>query len=98
MGLITTNVVAAGRFGTRFLFYESSYAGGVIPAILIANAVFNVFAWPTFLRRVMKDPRARDARGRPTPFLTVHIVLVTIALVLAALSAVAAVLIIIRVW
>jgi len=77
---------------------EGSYAGGVIPAILIANAVFNVFAWPTFLRRVMKDPRARDASGKPTPFLRVHVVLVTIALVLAALSAVAAVLIIIGVW
>ena len=70
----------------------------MIAAILIANAVFNVFAWPTFLRRVMKDPRARDAAGAATPFLRVHVVLVTIALVLAALSAVAAVLIIIGVW
>jgi hypothetical protein len=70
----------------------------VIPAILIANAAFNVFAWPNFLRRVMKDPRARDAAGKPTPFLVVHVVLVTIALLLAALSLVAAVLIIIGVW
>ena len=98
MVLIATNVVAAGRFGPTFLFYESSYAGGVIPAILFANAVFNVFAWSTFLRRVMKDPRARDTSGRPTPFLTVHIVQVTIALLLAALSAVAAVLMITGVW
>jgi len=70
----------------------------VIAAILIANAVFNVFAWPTFLRRVMKDPRARDASGSATAFLKVHIVLVTIALALAALSAVASVLIITGVW
>jgi hypothetical protein len=70
----------------------------VIAAILIANAAFNVFAWPTFLRRVLKDPRARDAAGKATPFLTVHIVLVTIALVLAALSLVAAVLLISGVW
>lgn len=70
----------------------------MIPAILIANAVFNVFAWPNFLRRVMKDPRARDAAGSATAFLKVHVVLVTIALVLAALSLVAAVLIIIGVW
>ena len=70
----------------------------MIPAILIANAVFNVFAWPTFLRRVLKDPRARDATGAATPFLKVHVVLVTIALALAALSVVASVLIIIGVW
>ena len=70
----------------------------MIPAVLIANAVFNIVAWPNFLRRVMKDTRARDAAGKPTPFLVVHIVLVSIALVLAALSLVAAVLIIIGVW
>ena len=70
----------------------------MIPAILIANAVFSIIAWPTFLRRVMKDPRARDAAGRPTRFLTVHIVLVAIALTLAALSLAAAGLLISRVW
>ena len=70
----------------------------MIPAILIANAVFSIIAWPTFLRRVMKDPRARDAAGRPTRFLTVHIVLVAIALTLAALSLTAAGLLISGVW
>ncbi|MBU4464584.1 MAG: hypothetical protein KKH75_01930 [Actinobacteria bacterium] len=60
---------------------------------LFANAVFNVAAWPTFLRRVAKDPRARDAAGRATPFLRVHVILVVIALVLAALSAVGGVLV-----
>ena len=70
----------------------------MIPAILIANAVFSIIAWPTFLRRVMKDPRARDAAGRPTRFLTVHIVLVAIALTLAALSLAAAGLLISGVW
>jgi hypothetical protein len=58
----------------------------VIPALLIANGLFNVFTWPTFLKRVAKDPRARDDAGRATKFLQVHIVLVTIALILAALS------------
>ncbi len=57
-----------------------------IALLLFANAVFNVVAWPQFLRRVAKDPRARDAAGRATPFLRVHVILVTIALVLAAAS------------
>ena len=70
----------------------------MIPAILIANAVFSIIAWPTFLRRVLKDPRARDSDGRATRFLTVHIILVSIALTLAALSLLAAGLSISGVW
>lgn len=54
--------------------------------ILIANAVWNAVVWPPFLRRVRKDPRARDADGRATTFLRVHTVLIGISLALAALS------------
>ena len=43
--------------------------------------------WPQFLRRVMKDPRARDADGKATKFLTVHVVLVSISMVLGAATA-----------
>lgn len=60
-------------------------------AVLLIGAVFNVVTWPTFLRRVARDPRATDAAGRRTRFYTVHLVLVVIALVLAALSVVGAV-------
>lgn len=60
-------------------------------ALLLANAVFNVIVWPTFFRRVAKDPRARDAAGRPTKFLIVHAVLIGLALLLAAVSAAVAV-------
>ncbi|AYF98607.1 SCO4848 family membrane protein [Protaetiibacter intestinalis] len=56
--------------------------------LLLANALFNVVTWPTFLKRVARDERARDAAGRPTRFLRVHQVLVGIAMVLAAASAV----------
>ena len=56
--------------------------------VLLANAVFNAVVWPSFYRRVAKDPRARDASGKPTTFLTVHLVLVAIALLLAVASAV----------
>jgi hypothetical protein len=63
----------------------------VLIALLLANAVYNVLVWPTFYRRVARDPRARDAAGRATRFLTVHVVLVTVALVLAAASVTAAI-------
>lgn len=56
--------------------------------LLLLNAAFNVFTWPTFLKRVARDPRAHDEAGQPTRFLRVHQVLVMIALVLAAVSAV----------
>ncbi len=59
--------------------------------VLLLGAVFNVVAWPQFLRRVSSDPRARDAEGKATTFLTVHRVLVAIALGIAVLSVVAAV-------
>jgi len=60
-------------------------------ALLLANALFNVCVWPAFFRRVAKDPRARDAAGKRTRFFTVHAVLIGAALVLAAVSAVVAV-------
>lgn len=57
----------------------------LVIAVLVVGAVFNVVTWPTFLRRVSRDPRATDAAGRRTRFFTVHLVLVVIAMVLAAL-------------
>ena len=70
----------------------------MITVILIANAVFNLVTWPTFFKRVARDPRARDSAGKPTPFFTVHLVLLIIGLALAALSLVGAVLTITGVW
>ncbi|GAA1936778.1 hypothetical protein GCM10009775_30910 [Microbacterium aoyamense] len=63
----------------------------ILIALLLANAVFNVLVWPTFYRRVAKDPRSRDADGRPTRFLVVHAVLIATALVLALASVIAAI-------
>jgi len=63
--------------------------------VLFLNAVFNVVAWPRFFARVRSDQRARDAAGRATPFLVVHGVLMTVALLLAAASAVAGVLLLV---
>jgi hypothetical protein len=70
----------------------------MLAALLLINAVFNFVVWPQFYRRISKDDRARDAAGAPTAFLRVHLVLISIALVIAAVSAVAAVLSLIGVW
>ena len=70
----------------------------MITAILIANAVFNAVTWPTFFRRVNRDPRARDAAGKVTPFFTVHLVLLITGLTLAALSLLGAGLLLGGVW
>ncbi|MER7797639.1 hypothetical protein [Microbacterium sp. NPDC096154] len=59
----------------------------LLTALLLANAVFNTLVWPAFYRRVAQDPRARDETGRRTRFLTVHAVLIGIALLLAVASA-----------
>ena len=60
--------------------------------VLVVAGVWSLVVWPQFLRRVMKDPRARDAGGKATRFLTVHVVLVSISMVLGAATAVIGVL------
>ncbi len=63
----------------------------LLAILLLINAVFNVRVWPTFFRRIAKDPRARDANGKVTRFLTVHAVLIGAALLIALVSAIAAI-------
>jgi uncharacterized membrane protein len=61
----------------------------VVPAlVLIIAGVWSLVVWPQFLRRVLKDPRARDAAGKATKFLTVHVVLVSVSMVLGAATAI----------
>ena len=52
--------------------------------LLLVAAAWNLFIWPQFLRRIRADERSRDAEGRPTRFLQVHAVLISISLALAA--------------
>jgi hypothetical protein len=59
-----------------------------VAILLLVNGIFNIVVWPTFFRRVAKDPRAKDATGRPTRFLIVHAVLVGLALALGVASAI----------
>lgn len=51
-------------------------------SLLVVAGVWNLVVWPRFLQRVAQDPRARDAGGRPTRFLVVHVVLVAVSVVL----------------
>lgn len=60
-----------------------------LAVLLFVNAAFNAVVWPQFYKRVARDPRARDATGKPTAFLTVHAVLIAVALVLALVSVLA---------
>ncbi|BCW18609.1 hypothetical protein NtRootA9_13170 [Arthrobacter sp. NtRootA9] len=60
----------------------------VAALVLIVAGIWSLVVWPQFLRRVMKDPRARDSAGKATKFLTVHVVLVSISMVLGAATAV----------
>lgn len=60
-----------------------------LSVLLFVNAAFNAVVWPQFYKRVARDPRARDAAGKPTAFLTVHAVLIAVALVLALVSVLA---------
>jgi len=69
-----------------------------VAILLIVNGIFNFVVWPTFFRRVAKDPRARDSAGKPTRFLVVHAVIVGVALALAVASILSGVLSISGVW
>lgn len=70
----------------------------MLPALLFVNAAFNLVVWPQFYRRISKDPRARDAAGKPTAFLRVHAILIGIALLIAVASILGAVLSLTGVW
>jgi hypothetical protein len=50
--------------------------------LLILTGLWNLLIWPRFWQRIAKDPRARDAAGRPTRFRTVHAVLIGVSIVL----------------
>ncbi|MFF2030184.1 SCO4848 family membrane protein [Arthrobacter sp. NPDC058192] len=58
-----------------------------LAVVLVVSGVWSLVVWPQFLRRVRNDPRARDADGKATRFLTVHVVLVSISMVLGAATA-----------
>ncbi len=70
----------------------------VAGVLLLVSGLFTFVVWPTFYRRVANDPRARDAVGAPTRFLTVHRVIVGVAYALGVLSVVAGIASLILPW
>jgi hypothetical protein len=52
--------------------------------VLVVAGLWSLLVWPRFGARIVKDPRARDAGGRPTRFLTVHLVLISVSMLLGA--------------
>ncbi|WP_282949161.1 SCO4848 family membrane protein [Cellulomonas endometrii] len=50
--------------------------------VLLVAGAWNLLVWPRFGARIVKDPRSRDAQGRATRFLTVHLVLIGVSMVL----------------
>ena len=59
----------------------------ILAVVLIVAGVWSLAVWPQFLRRVRRDLRARDGNGKATRFLTVHVVLVSISMLLGAATA-----------
>ena len=60
--------------------------------VLLGSGLWSLLVWPRFGARIGKDPRSRDATGRPTRFLIVHVVLITVSMLLGAATALAGVL------
>ena len=58
-----------------------------LAVVLIVAGLWSLVVWPQFLRRVRKDPRSRDTNGKATRFLTVHVILVSISMLLGAATA-----------
>lgn len=56
--------------------------------VLILAGVWTLIIWPPFLRRILKDPRARDESGKATRFLTVHVMLISTSMVLGLATAI----------
>jgi hypothetical protein len=59
--------------------------------LLFVNVAWNLVVWPQFVKRVVRDPRARDADGRRTTFFRVHAILFAITGVITAATLVVAI-------
>ncbi|VTR77669.1 SCO4848 family membrane protein [Cellulomonas hominis] len=50
--------------------------------VLLVAGAWSLLVWPRFGARIVRDPRSRDAQGRATRFLTVHLVLIGVSMAL----------------
>ncbi|MER2133577.1 MAG: hypothetical protein ABS910_02720 [Arthrobacter sp.] len=56
--------------------------------VLVIAGLWSLIVWPVFLKRVLKDPQARDANGAPTRFLTTNLMMISTAMIFALATAV----------
>lgn len=56
--------------------------------VLVIAGLWSLIVWPVFLKRVLKDPQARDANGAPTRFMTTNLMMISTAIIFALATAV----------
>lgn len=56
--------------------------------VLVIAGLWSLLVWPVFLKRVLKDPQARDANGAPTRFMTTNLMMISTAIIFALATAV----------
>lgn len=56
--------------------------------VLLIAGLWSLMVWPVFLKRVLKDPQARDANGAPTRFMTTNLMMISTAIIFALATAV----------
>jgi len=56
--------------------------------VLVIAGLWSIMVWPIFLKRVLKDPQARDANGAPTRFMTTNLMMISTAIIFALATAV----------
>ncbi|MFF2823067.1 SCO4848 family membrane protein [Arthrobacter koreensis] len=56
--------------------------------VLVIAGLWSIMVWPIFLKRVLKDPQARDANGAPTRFMTTNLMMISTAIICALATAV----------
>ena len=49
--------------------------------VLVVSGLWSILVWPSFLKEVMKSPRARDESGAPTRYLTTSLMKISSAMV-----------------
>jgi hypothetical protein len=55
---------------------------------MVIAGLWSIMVWPIFLKRVLKDPQARDANGAPTRFMTTNLMMISTAIIFALATAV----------
>ena len=49
--------------------------------VLIIAGLWSILVWPSFLKDVLKSPKARDESGAPTRYMTVNLMKISSSMV-----------------